>query len=143
MLVGKIIRILKKKKIRIVMSCLFNSLARFVNKHPEELRKEIADYLRSNPNLMDDVKARDIIAWTENSTLEAYADRMSRPGVWGGAIEIKAFCEMYKMDIVVHVLYTGKTFKVTADCNPTEEGHISYTGNHFEPMHSRQISMRE
>ena len=80
------------------MSCLFESLAPSIKLHPEVLRRIISVYLKSNPPLMDDVKANDIITWSEGKSLEEYANHISKPGVWGGAIEIKAFCEMYYAD---------------------------------------------
>ena len=49
------------------MSCLFNSLAPAVSLHPEVLRKAIAAYLKTDPKLLDDIKAKDIIEWTEVS----------------------------------------------------------------------------
>ena len=117
------------------MSCLFNSLAPAVSLHPEVLRKAIAAYLKTDPKLLDDIKAKDIIEWTEGKSLQEYASRMSRPGVWGGAIEIRAFCELFEMDVTVHVLYTDKEFTVETSKQPTRVVHISYTGNHFEPMY--------
>ncbi|KKL65197.1 hypothetical protein LCGC14_2157400 [marine sediment metagenome] len=117
------------------MSCLFNSLAPAVSLHPEVLRKAIAAYLKTDPELLDDIKATDIVAWTEGRTLQEYADRMSQAGVWGGAIEIRAFCELFDMDVVVHVIYTGKEFTVESSKTPRRIIHISYTGNHFEPMY--------
>nr|QBK87490.1 MAG: OTU-like cysteine protease [Marseillevirus LCMAC201] len=117
------------------MSCLFNSLAPAVNLHPEVLRKAIAAYLKTDPELLDNVKATDVVEWTEGSTLEEYADRMSQSGTWGGAIEIKAFCELFDMDVTVHVIYTGKEFTVESSKTPLRIVHINYTGNHFESMY--------
>ena len=117
------------------MSCLFNSLAPAVHLHPEILRTRIANFLKTDPELLDDIKAKDIIAWTENKTLDEYANRMSRPGVWGGGIEIRAFCEMYAIDVAVHVLYTNKKFTIRSSKKANKKVHISYTGSHFEPMY--------
>ncbi len=121
------------------MSCLFNSLAPAVNLHPEVLRKAIAAYLKTDPELLDDIKATDIIAWTEGRSLQDYADRMANPGVWGGAIELKAFCELFDMDVVVHVSYTATEFTVESSKMPRRVVHISYTGSHFEPLYIKFI----
>lgn len=121
------------------MSCLFISLAPAVGLHPEVLRKKIADYLRTNPKLMDDIDAKTIIEWTEGTSLANYANKMSRPGVWGGAIEIRAFCEMYEMDVTVHVLYTHKAFIIESSFEPCRVVHINYNGSHFEPMYVELI----
>ena len=96
------------------MSCLFNSLAPAVNLHPEVLRKTIAGYLKTDPELLDNIKAKDIVAWTDGKDLNSYADNMARPGVWGGAIEIRAFCELFHMDVTVHVLYTNNKFVISS-----------------------------
>lgn len=118
------------------MSCLFNSLAPEVYVYPETLRGAITKYLMTNPTLMDDVKASDIIKWTSGSSLMDYVESMSRPGVWGGAIEIRAFCELYTMNVKIHVLYTGKKFTINCSGQPTRTIHISYTGSHFEPLYT-------
>ena len=117
------------------MSCLFNSLAPAVGLHPEVLRKALAAYLKTDPQLLDNIKATDIIKWTEGKNLNDYAQRMSQPGVWGGAIEIRAFCELFEMDVCIHVLYTGQQFSVETSKEPRKTVHISYTGNHFESMY--------
>ena len=118
------------------MSCLFNSLAPAVQLHPEDLRRSIANFLKTDPALLDDIKAKDIIEWSEGKSLEEYANRMGQPGVWGGGIEIRAFCELYNVDVVVHVLYTKRKFIVKGSKRANKETHISYTGNHFEPMYT-------
>jgi len=114
------------------MSCLFNSLSPAVNLHPEILRKAISAYLKTDPKLLDNIKATDIINWAEGKDLYEYANQMSQPGVWGGAIEIRAFCELFEMDVKVHVLYTGLEFIIKSSKKPTAIIHINYTGNHFE-----------
>ena len=122
------------------MSCLFNSLAPAVGIHPDVLRKVIAEYLKTDPKLLDCIKATDIIKWTDGQTLEAYTDRMSNTDSWGGAIEIRTFCELYSMDVTVHVLYTGKEFTTESSKDPIRIVHISYTGDHFEPKYIEILS---
>ena len=110
------------------MSCLFNSLARYVNKTPTELRKEITEYLQTNPCLLDDVKADDVIKWTEQKSLESYTQEMFKEQTWGGCIEIKAFCDLYKMNVTVR--YRNKTIEIVTK-EPTKTVHINYTGGHY------------
>lgn len=117
------------------MSCLFNSLAPAVSIGSSDLRRIIANYLKTNPKLLDDIKAADIIQWTEDQDLQVYANRMSNTNTWGGAIEIKAFCQLFHKNVVIHVLYTGKQFHVKSSHNSTCNVHISYNGTHFEPMY--------
>jgi len=118
------------------MSCLFNSLAPAVNIHPTKLRELIVDYLKTNPNLLDNVSAKDIILWTEGVDFDKYLDRMNNTSTWGGAIEIRAYCELFRINVVVHVLYTRKEFEIKSSQPTLLTTHISYTGNHFEPMYT-------
>jgi hypothetical protein len=118
------------------MSCLFNSLAPAVGIKSEDLRTVIVQYLQTNPVLLDDIKARDIISWSENTSLQDYAARMTQAHTWGGAIEIRAFCELYGTNVCVHVLYTQRIFTFECSRLATKTVHISYTGSHFEPLYT-------
>lgn len=118
------------------MSCLFKSLAVGLGQHPERLRMIIAKYLETNPKLLDDINAADIIRWSENKSLAEYSRRMAQPGVaWGGAIEIKAFCDLFKVNVKIHVMYTGKIFEMCCNGTATHTIHITYNGSHFEPYY--------
>ena len=117
------------------MSCLFRSLSKGINIHEDLLRKVIVDYIKTNPVLLDDIKAADVINWTEGQDLDKYARRMYHSYAWGGAIEIRAFCNLFHVNVCVHVLYTNKKFTIeSARPNPVKTIHISYNGSHFEPM---------
>lgn len=119
------------------MSCLFYSLGPSVGLPAEVLRKRIVDYLKTNPIILDDITAADVIKWTEGSNLERYTNRMYNNGAWGGAIEIRAFCELFQVTVCVHVLYTNKQFTVEPSTTTSRKTvHISYNGSHFEPMYT-------
>lgn len=118
------------------MSCLFDSLAPAVGLHPWVLRRAIAAYLKTDPKLLEDIKATDIISWTEGQDLQSYANRMAQSNTWGGAIEIRAFCELFEMNVIVHVLYTGYQFPVETSKIPRKIVHIRYDGIHFEPLYT-------
>jgi hypothetical protein len=117
------------------MSCLFDSLSVYVNMNSGNLRNLIVNYLKTNPKLIDDLTASDIIKWTENCDLNNYTNRMNNENAWGGAIEIRAFCELFSVNVTVHVLYTNKQFEICTSQKPKANIHISYTGTHFEPMY--------
>lgn len=121
------------------MSCLFDSLAPAVGIDSSLLRQTIAEYLKTDPKLLDDITAKDIISWTESKSLHEYADSISRPHVWGGGLEIKAFCELFRMNVIVHVLYTNKKFAVYCSGCANKQVNISYTGDHFEPLYIELI----
>lgn len=116
------------------MSCLFKSLSAPLSVNTDELRRIIVSYLSTNPPLLDDLKAADIIQFNElGMSLSQYTRHMSDAQSWGGAIEIKAFCDLFKCNVTIHVLYTRKTFTFETSRGPPKYNiHIVYNGNHFE-----------
>ena len=126
------------------MSCLFDSLGHFVQGTAHNLRLGIVDYLRGNPDMMGDgLETKDLVQITEGMPLEQYASRMSSPAAWGGALEIRAFCEMYGMDVRVHVRRQQK--QISFECSRQRPGcyrrtvHVSWNGSHYEPMYITQL----
>lgn len=114
------------------MSCLFESLGKSVNMNAERLRQTLCDYIATNPKLMDDLSAEQVIFFTENQSLERYTNRMRHQHAWGGAIEIKAFCELFHKAVVIAVTYTRKYFEVLPESRITGRVVITYNGSHFE-----------
>ena len=86
------------------MSCLFDTLCTHVSLSSSELRNNICNYLTDNPKMFDDTRAEDYVMWNDEGygNLEQYIRRMRNSGSWGGAIEIKAFCNMYNKHINVY-----------------------------------------
>jgi hypothetical protein len=119
------------------MSCLFQSLSAFIeDTDASKLRHIIADYLEKNPILYDNEKIGDIVSWEHgNPTLEQYVARMRMPSTWGGAIEIKAFCDMFQIGVHVLVLRDRKTIEFQPS-NMTAKDHftITWNGAHYEPQ---------
>lgn len=112
------------------MSCLFNSLSYFIKElDSSDLRKLICEYLKTNPTLIENVEAENILGW-ENNNLDCYIKNMSKNSTWGGGIEIRCFCEMFKLD--VNVKHKNKIIEFkTKDAIGSVT--IIYTGNHYEP----------
>ncbi len=113
------------------MSCLFRALGPTVNIETETLRKMIATYLRTNPKLASEVNTADWVKWSGGS-LNDYTERMGKLGVWGGAIEIKAFCEMFDINVVVNVRRTGRQISFESSKGGYKTIHLIWTGNHYE-----------
>jgi len=122
------------------MSCLFNSLSRFVGCTHQQLRNTIVQYLASNPKLMDSVSANEVVKWTENADLAGYLRGMQQTSTWGGAIEIKAFCDLYSMKIVVVVLQTGKQIEFVGKSMKNGTAVVEWNGGHYTPKY-RQINV--
>jgi len=119
------------------MSCLFDSLSSFTNQSSSQLRQNIVAYLNTNPKLMHDITLNDILGW-DNVDTNNYLDHMRRSDVWGGAIEIKAFVNMFNVNVSVHVPSHNKIIEFIVDeHNPSRFHtiHILWTGNHFTPHH--------
>lgn len=118
------------------MSCLFNSLSYFIpNMSQTDLRQQITNYLLGNPRLFYEVDARTVIQWESNTSLEGYVENMRRSHVWGGATEIKAFCEMFNKSVIINLM-NGTKIEFLPDC-PNEKTNVinvSYTGSHYEPV---------
>ena len=122
------------------MSCLFHSLCRFVSHGDyKKLRQDICNFLDANQPLLDDLTIKEI-AELDGITKEQYIQNMRDDNTWGGAPEIKAFCEMYKVIVKVVILSSHKVIDFTpriAD-EPTQKIDryviISWNGSHFEPV---------
>jgi len=118
------------------MACLFDSLSVFLtnNHNPVtsyELRQQICNYLSSNPNIMDDIDINLITDVMYNKPIDNYISDMRNNNTWGSAIEIKAFCEIY--DIKIVVLYNSNNIEFIPS-NPFEYIiYLNYTGNHYTP----------
>lgn len=118
------------------MSCLFNSLSYFTNQiSSDQLRNLICDYLLSNPKLFDIVDAKNVTEWESGMCLNQYVSNMRNTTVWGGGIEIKAFCEIFNFFVIVH-LNTGTEIEFSPNFpnEQTQSIKINYNGNHYEPI---------
>jgi hypothetical protein len=116
------------------MSCLFDSLSKFTNVDSFELRQMIVSYLKTNPKLMDDVTFQDIMTWEETNN-DIYLNNMTQSETWGGAIEIKAFTNIFKLDVYVHIPTIQKKVEfLYNDSQKNSSINILWTGNHFIPL---------
>lgn len=127
-----------KKKIKDnkipIMSCLFDSLSFFITElDGKELRKEISKYIAEDPVLIEPNTKLSTILQYEDKSLQDYVDEMSKDSTWGGGIEIKAFCEMFKIRVFVHVLRDSKIIKFYPSQNNFEKKYIEifWNGYHF------------
>jgi hypothetical protein len=119
------------------MSCLFESLSKFVsNMDADKLRALICHYLTNNPVIFDNIKVDEITNWESDMTLSKYVNRMKRSSTWGGGLEIRCFCNIYNVDVVVH--YRGKKIEFIPEKQTKYVIHLDYTGNHYEPKYLEQ-----
>jgi hypothetical protein len=130
------------------MSCLFNSFSTFksIVKGDDSftIRQKICDYLATNPILFDDIKSDTIIEWETNTNLESYIKHMRNTSTWGGAIEIKCFCEIYDCNVeVMNIRNEGFITMISRNILFQKSGteskevplvRISWNGGHYEPL---------
>lgn len=115
------------------MSCLFDSLSSFTSHNSRELRSKIVSYLSTNPVLMNDTTFKDIIDWDEAND-QQYLDTMNQDSTWGGAIEIKAFVNLFNVNVKVHIPHLQNFVEFVRDENQKDQYptiNILWTGNHF------------
>jgi hypothetical protein len=109
------------------MSCLFKALSNFIADNHETLRSKICDFLEQNPILFADIRVNDIVKWEKDSN---YIINMRNSETWGGAIEIKSFCEMYKIQVNVHIANNRIINFIPLD-GLVSIINITWNGNHF------------
>ena len=118
------------------MSCLFNSLARFVNIDSvdgSELRRLLCDFLELNPRLIDDMTTENVVKEETSMSLSVYINAMRRHETFGGAIEIRAFTKLFKINVMVKSLPNRKEIEFIE--NPEYLwAVISWNGGHFEAI---------
>lgn len=120
------------------MSCLFNSLSRFVEQDAYEIRQTICNFLEADNVLFDDVKSSDVTKWDGNTSLDSYVRRMRSTSTWGGAPELKAFCEIWGMGVNVY----SPDKKLVASFVPSREYdkivNLKWSGCHYDPLPDRE-----
>jgi hypothetical protein len=116
------------------MSCLFNSLARFVDDSPDLIRQKCVNYLALNKYLSHVILASDYIRWEYNSDLQSYVKKMRKSTTWGSSIEIKSFCNLYNIKVIIKNIRDVNDRKIEfipISDQYTKICEISWIGNHF------------
>lgn len=125
------------------MSCLFDSLSSFFNKkylNSFKLRNIICDYLIQNPILFDDIKAEKIIFYENKTTLQKYVHNMRQNNTWGGSIEIKSFCNIFNINVIVkNIRDNNQNIEFLSNNKKSKKNiFISWNGSHFEPIYYKK-----
>lgn len=119
------------------MSCLFRALAAFVP-HDDAywIRQKICNFLILNHKIAF-ATAEEYVRWESNVDLLTYVSQMRQPHIWGGATEIKVFCELYQMTVMVRADHVKNskpiTFTPTSNKQKQTIVKLLWTGNHYEP----------
>ena len=110
------------------MSCLYDSLSKYVDIGSQDLRAKICDYLDRDPDIAG-CTAQQIVEWQANMSLDRYTALM-RTNAWGGAIEIKAFCDIYETNVRVQIP-DSREIEFISQKKTDRMVCIKWTGNHF------------
>ena len=122
------------------MSCLYRALSRFHNNiNTDQLRQLLCNYLQSNPTL-GGMKASDSILHEKNISLQQYVNQMRNNSEWGGAIEIKAYCDIFSRNVSVKSLPNNKNIEFLSEKKSNILDKIYWTGGHYEAIGSEIIN---
>ena len=111
------------------MSCLFDSLSKYLDMKSNEIRQLICDYLEKNNSILDGIDTNYLLNM-ENTN---YVLDMRKRYTWGGAIEIKAACNIWGLQIYVHDCKNKKTIKFMSDhgyC--AQKIKLCWNGTHYK-----------
>lgn len=116
------------------MSCLFQSLSYHTKMYnANQLRQLICDYLEKDPKLIGETKFSQLIG---NVSLRQYIRDMRKTTTWGSAFEIKAFCEIFTVIVLVrtinHKFIEFLPSKKVVDY--PKRIKIDWNGYHYEPL---------
>jgi len=120
-------------------NCLFHSLNYGINGSSARLlRKNIAQFIRQNQKLtISDSPLKDWIRWSGQRRVSLYTQRMSRPGTWGGGIEMAALSRMRSINVHVYERSRGGYKRISCFDVPaaSKTVHVLYTGrNHYDAL---------
>lgn len=114
------------------MSCLFNSLSYLLHfpGGSAALRSAVCDYLAKNPTFSD-LDAATHIKIESGLDLDSYVTRMRLPSTWGGAIEIRAVCELQTVNVNVRVAKDNRVIEFTCGVEGVKTHAVLWTGGHY------------
>lgn len=121
------------------MSCLFNSLSYHTKNYTSpQLRTMICDYLQTDPILIEDKNFSSLLG--SKQKLNSYVKNMRSPHTWGGAYEIRAFCEIFQ--VIVYVRTSSHRRDIEFRPHELNIDHpkivrIDWNGFHYEPLRTR------
>ena len=115
------------------MSCLFDSIGKFLNIDGFTIRQKICDYLESNAPIIEGLDTKLIL----DSEDPQYLLKMRHPLVFGGANEIKVATIIWSLRILVYINpEMTKYIEFQPICGDYRYTiRLSYqNNNHYEPI---------
>eukprot|EP00747_Dinoflagellata_sp_TGD_P123569 gnl/TRDRNA2_/TRDRNA2_173839_c3_seq17.p1 gnl/TRDRNA2_/TRDRNA2_173839_c3~~gnl/TRDRNA2_/TRDRNA2_173839_c3_seq17.p1 ORF type:complete len:1391 (+),score=408.67 gnl/TRDRNA2_/TRDRNA2_173839_c3_seq17:98-4270(+) len=127
-------------------SCLFHSMMFGLQQvgglssrgSAEELRREIAEFIRENPKFeISGDTIEEWIQWDANSTVDQYTRQMGQRG-WGGGVEMACFSILKSVNVHVYEQKGGGEFKRIScfNCPDSKKTvHVLYQGRcHYDAL---------
>jgi len=114
------------------MSCLFDSISYFLRIDSYKTRQRICDYLDSNKEIMEGVDTKLILDMEDPN----YIRKMRSTTTWGGALEIKAACNIWNIKITVYIdrVHNKKIIFIPSNEQYIGAIEIEWQGNHYIPI---------
>jgi len=118
------------------MSCLFDSLSKHSKSHTSlQIRNIICNYLQTDPILIGEDCFSKLLGGPEK--LMPYIRTMRNTNTWGSAYEIRAFCEIFQVVILVKtpekrwIEFRPSRLKHTTHPKKIK---LDWNGCHYEPI---------
>jgi hypothetical protein len=126
-------------------ACLFHSLAHGLsvlgleNEDGFSVRHRIADFIAQNPDhCIAGTELKHWVEWDSQKHVREYAQTLRRGQLWGGAIEMRVFCHMYRVDLGVYQAGASGLKRISdfaAEQMPRGTVLIIYSnGNHYDAL---------
>jgi hypothetical protein len=117
------------------MSCLFDSLVQHTKSHhSKELRNIICDFLQKDPVLIGDDSFSKLLGG--KAKMNDYIKNMRKVSTWGSAYEIRAFCEIFQ--VIVLVRTNDSRYIEFKPCGlkikHPKKIRLDWNGVHYEPI---------
>jgi ubiquitin thioesterase OTU1 len=112
-------------------SCLFSTISYLIDKKNFNesssliFRLTIVDYINEKTDITDEFLGM---------SKKEYILKMENPDCWGGAIELKLFSDIFKIQIASIDIQSGRVDIFGETENYTHIIYILYNGNHYDPL---------
>lgn len=120
------------------MSCLFKSIGKLIQLETQTVRHIICNYLEKNGLIMEDMETKDILQMENDN----YIKNMRQNSTWGGAIEIQAACNIWRLIVKVHDCRQNEImtfYPVTETQSIRYKLYICWSGNHYTPKKIKSV----
>jgi hypothetical protein len=98
-----------------------------------DVRTILVQYLTKNPNI-NGMRAKEYIYSEKRMSLDEYIAFMKLPSSWGGAIEIKIYCDVFGRNVIVVSQHNYKNIEFFSKKKTNIWDLIHWNGSHYVPI---------